>query len=153
MTQQTLAGLGIGQALTTSTPGGQPMSERHAPPPNVVKHPKQSGPRIDPNACRHCGTNHVPCWRCDDHPKHYPLTDQVRHVTHVGICPEHGVITAHCPADTHYTRPAPLPRQPDRGELTRVAAAGLLLGLILGMALGFFGTIGLVATSAIGGSP
>lgn len=121
--------------------------------PNVVLHPRQAGapkPAPNPNECAHCHAVTVLCRRCDER---YPITDRVRHVTHVGICPEHGVIDSSCPANTHYTRrrtdPAPDPRRRARFDLQRVAAIGLLVGMIIGFAIGLLAAIAIAAQGAL----
>lgn len=95
-----------------------------------------------PGHCRECGCNSVPCPRCVDDagvPVRYPMTDQARQVTHVGICPEHGAIAQRCASSTHYAMPADdgqVPARDARRDLVRGVTVALLVGFLAG---GFFG--------------
>lgn len=92
--------------------------------------------------CSQCDGTTVPCWMCADDegvPRQYVITDELRDVVHVGICPEHGVLHATCPSRTHFARPAiepPKPAPPTRAQFHRVAGVALCLGFVLGILLG-----------------
>lgn len=111
-----------------------------------VANPEEiTGPTHTPGTCRECHANTVPCWMCGDLdgvPKHHPLTDEVRDITHVAVCPEHGPITQSCPARSHQLKARIEPQViRDSAALVRVAVVALLLGFILGV-LSFFTVFG-----------
>lgn len=118
-----------------SRPGRAPLRfhVEHSPPPAQVA----------PDHCAECGCNSVPCPRCvddDEVPIRYPMTDQVRVITHVGICPEHGAIAQRCANRTHFAKP--LLEYAEEAEvdmgLIRAVSIALIAGLIGGCVLGIF---------------
>lgn len=124
-----------------STPGRTPLRfhVEHVPPP----------PYRAPDHCLECGCNSVPCPRCVDDegvPTRYPMTDQVRVTTHVGICGVHGVIAQRCAERTHLAWPLPddLEKPPSEMALMRGFTIALLVGFIGGMLLGIFAVAPLI---------
>lgn len=101
--------------------------------------------------CSQCTGTTVPCWLCADDegvPRQYVITDELRDVVHVGICPEHGVLHATCPDRTHFARPAiepPKPLPPTRAQFYRVAGASVLIGFAIGVLLGLLVLAPLIA--------
>lgn len=99
-----------------------------------------------PGHCRECGCSSVPCPYCVDRDGvhvRYPLTDQVRDVTHIAICAKHGAIGEKCEVRTHYARPIDMhvdglePVAPPVRVVWAVSIA-LLAGFLCGAFMGVF---------------
>lgn len=110
---------------------------------------KESAPEVvgrhAPRFCKECGTHTVLCWLCANDDSGIPvpreLTDEVRDVVHVGICPRHGVIESACPNRTHFIQPRDARNKPEtvappNPSLIRIAAVCVGVGLVIGFILG-----------------